>query len=170
MKATCIAAWTAAVLAFASPAIASAAGAQFQHEVEKIVREHPQVTIFDDVQARVEGTSVVLAGKVTTPTKKTELERRIARVDGVSEVRNHIAVLPASTADDELRRRVARAIYGSPAFWSYAAMANPPIHIIVERGYVTLRGAVHTAADRTLAGSLATGLGEAGVNNELRIR
>ena len=46
-------------------------------------------------------------------------------------------------------------------------MANPPIHIIVERGRVTLTGVVNSNVDRMLARSLATGFGELSVTNEL---
>jgi hypothetical protein len=47
-------------------------------------------------------------------------------------------------------------------------MANPPIHIIVERGHVTLTGVVNNNVDRMLARSLAVGSGELSVTNELR--
>jgi osmotically-inducible protein OsmY len=102
------------------------------------------------------------------PYKKDDLEKRIARIDGVRTLRNDIGVLPVSTFDDQLRYRVARAIYGNPSFWNYAAMANPPIHIIVERGHVTLAGVVNSNVERMLARSLATGLGEFSVTNTLR--
>ena len=134
----------------------------------RAVRECPQVTIFDDVDARVDGSAVLLTGKVTAPAKKAEIERRVASIDGVREVRNEIDVLPPLPSDDDLRHRVARAIYGNPTFWSYAAMSNPPIHIIVERGHVILRGTVGTNVERSMARSLATGLGEQSVVNELR--
>ena len=81
---------------------------------------------------------------------------------------NEIEVLPVSIYDDELRRKIARAIYGNSAFWRYAAMVNPPIHIIVERRRVTLTGVVGTEVDRPLARSLATGRGKLSVVNELR--
>ena len=77
-------------------------------------------------------------------------------------------MLPVSPFDDQLRYRVARAIYGNPSFWNYAAMANPPIHIIVERGHVTLAGVVNSNVERMLARSLATGLGELSVTNALK--
>jgi hyperosmotically inducible periplasmic protein len=137
-------------------------------KLDRAVRQCPQVTIFDDVAARVDGSAVLLTGKVTSPLKKEELEKRVARIDGVGEVRNEIAVLPPLTSDDDLRHRVARAIYGNPSFWPYAAMANPPIHIIVERGHVILRGTVGSNTERTMARSLATGLGELSLTNELR--
>jgi len=73
-----------------------------------------------------------------------------------------------STWDDELRFRIARAIYGNSSFWNYAAMANPPIHIVVKRGHVTLVGTVNNNVERMLARSLATGFGEFTVKNELK--
>ena len=109
-----------------------------------------------------------MTGKVTAGSKKDEIEKRVARIDGVNEVRNEIAVLPPLSSDDELRHRVARAIYGNPTFWSYAAMSNPPIHIIVERGHVILRGTVNSNVQRTMARTLASGLGERSLINELR--
>jgi osmotically-inducible protein OsmY len=47
-------------------------------------------------------------------------------------------------------------------------MANPPIHILVENGRVTLTGVVHSNVERAMARSLATGWGEFSVENELR--
>jgi osmotically-inducible protein OsmY len=137
-------------------------------QLGRAIRECPQVSVFDDVDARVDGSSVLLTGKVTTGSKKEEIEKRVAKVDGVREVRNEIAILPPLSSDDDLRRRVARAIYGNPTFWSYAASANPPIHIIVERGHVVLRGTVSSNMERTMARSLASGLGERSLINELR--
>ena len=137
-------------------------------QLGRAIRECPKVGIFDDVVAQVDGTSVLLTGKVTAGSKKDEIEIRVARIDGVNDVRNEIAVLPPLSSDDELRHRVARAIYGNPTFWSYAAMSNPPIHIIVERGHVILRGTVNSNVQRTMARTLASGLGERSLINELR--
>jgi osmotically-inducible protein OsmY len=77
-------------------------------------------------------------------------------------------VLPVSQFDDGLRFRIARAIYGNSSFWNYAAMANPPIHIVVNRGHVTLTGTVNSNVERVLARSLAVGFGEFNVVNELK--
>ena len=132
------------------------------------VNTYPQFTIFDDVNASVEQGIVTLSGKVTMPYKKNDIGKRVAGIDGVAEVQNNIDVLPVSGFDDQLRRRVARAIYSNPSFWNYAAMANPPIHIIVEHGRVKLTGVVNSNVERMLARSLATGLGELSVESELR--
>ena len=111
---------------------------------------------------------MVLTGKVTMPFKKSDIEQRVAKIDGVRSVRNDITVLRVSPFDDELRYRISRAIYSNPSFWNYASMANPPIHIIVEGGHVTLAGVVNSNVERMLARSLATGLGELSVTNALK--
>lgn len=141
---------------------------QIADGVSRTLAAFTQLTIFDDVTARVEEQTVTLTGKVTMPYKRKDLEARIARIDGVRGVRNEIGVLPVSPFDDDLRYRVARAIYGNPSFWNYASMANPPIHILVEHGHVTLTGVVNNNVERMLARSLATGLGGLSVTNALR--
>jgi osmotically-inducible protein OsmY len=137
-------------------------------EIGRALTGYTKLTIFDDVNAQVENGAVLLTGKVTMPFKKTDIEKRVGKIDGVRSLRNDIGVLPVSQFDDELRYRVARAIYGNPSFWNYAAMANPPIHIVVEGGHVTLAGVVNSNVERMLARSLATGQGELSVTNALK--
>jgi hypothetical protein len=141
---------------------------QVFRDISDSVHRYSQFSIFDGIEASVTEGRVVLDGWVTMPFKKDEIGRRLAEVPGVQEVRNEITVLPVSIEDEELRKRVARAIYGNPAFYRYAAMPRPPIHIIVENGGVTLTGVVPTEVDRALARSLATGKGERSVACELR--
>jgi hyperosmotically inducible protein len=169
MKPRLIVAMVIATLTLASGAAAQDRRDQrIADDISASVRSYPQFTIFDDVHGQVDDGVVVLTGKVTMPYKKSDIERRVARIDGIREMQSEITVLPVSIYDDDLRRRVARAIYGSPSFWNYAAMANPPIHIIVENGRVTLTGVVNSNVERAMARSLATGLGELSVVNELR--
>ena len=138
------------------------------NDIARQVNSYSRFTIFDDVNISVENGLVTLSGKVTMPYKKNDIARRVTDVNGVREVMNQIEVLPVSPFDEELRLRIARAIYGNPSFWTYAAMANPPIHIIVEHGKVTLTGVVNSNVERMLARSLATGWGELSVTNYLR--
>jgi hyperosmotically inducible periplasmic protein len=137
-------------------------------EVGRVLNRYTRLTIFDDINASVENGAVVVTGKVTMPYKKDDLGKQIAAIDGVHSVQNDIGVLRVSQYDDELRYRVARAIYGNSSFWNYAAMANPPIHIIVDGGHVTLAGVVNSNVERALARSLAIGQGELSVTNELK--
>jgi hyperosmotically inducible protein len=137
-------------------------------EMARQINQYAQLTIFDYVSGSVENGVLTLTGKVTMPFKKDDIGRRASKISGVREVLNNIDVLPVSSYDEDLRLRIARAIYGHSAFWRYGARANPPIHIIVERGHVTLTGVVNSNVDRMLARSLATGFGEFSVTNDLR--
>ncbi len=137
-------------------------------DVARSVERYTQFTIFDDISANVKDGVVTLSGKVTMPYKREDIEKRVAKVDGVRKVTDQITVLPVSQFDDELRYRIARSIYGHSNFWSYAIMPNPPIHIVVERGRVTLTGVVQSEVDRMLARSLATEFGALSVTNDLK--
>src|SRR5262249_37748323 len=141
---------------------------QVLKDVATSVDRYAQFTIFDDVSASVKDGVVTLTGKVTMPYKKDDIAKRVAKVDGVTSVRDQIGVLPVSQFDDELRYRIARSIYGNSNFWNYAIMPNPPIHIVVEHGRVTLTGVVNSNIDRVLARSLAAQLGAFSVTNDLK--
>lgn len=165
----------AATLLFAFMLCATAAASaqerkdlQVFRDISDQVNRYTQFTIFDSVEASVTQGRVVLDGWVTMPFKKDDIERRVRGVAGVTAVENKIQVLPVSQFDDELRFRIARAIYGNSSFWNYAAMANPPIHIVVNRGRVTLEGVVQSNVERQLARSLATGFASFEVKNQLK--
>ena len=141
---------------------------QIFNDVSNAVNRYAQFTVFDDVSANVHEGVVTLSGKVTMPYKREDIEKRVAKVDGVTAVKNSIDVLPVSQFDDELRYRIARAIYGNASFWNYASMANPPIHIVVDHGRVTLSGVVNTEVEKMLARSLATQFGAMSVTSNLK--
>jgi hyperosmotically inducible periplasmic protein len=141
---------------------------QVFNDVSNAVNRYERFTIFDDVAASVKDGVVTLTGKVTMPYKKTDIAKRVDRVDGVTQVIDKIEVLPVSQWDDQLRYRIARAIYGNDNFSNLAIMANPPIHIVVQNGRVTLTGVVQSEVDRALARSLASGRGELSVKSELK--
>ncbi len=169
MKYRIVVAVVAALLGIARPSLAQPRPETLPADIAGSVTTYSRYTIFDDVRAHVEGSTVTLSGKVTLAVKKHELGKRVAALPGVTAVRNEIDVLPALPSDDELRHRVARAIYSNSAFWRYAAMPTPPIRILVDHGRVTLTGIVATEGDRMLARSLATGQGESSLACELRI-
>ena len=137
-------------------------------DISREVNGYPRFTVFDDVAASVTGGEVTLTGRVTMPFKAKDIASRVAKVPGVVSVRNDIRVLPTSLFDDDLRYRISRSIYASPAFWHYASMSNPPIHILVENGHVTLTGVVHDDVERALARSLASSWGALSVASQLK--
>jgi hyperosmotically inducible protein len=141
---------------------------QVLNDISRTVNRYTHFTIFDDVNAQVNEGVVTLTGKVTMPYKRDDIMKRVADVDGVVEVRDNIQVLPVSQSDDQLRYQISRAIYGNPNFWNYAIGPNPPIHIIVDHGHVTLTGVVNNDVDRMIARSLVTQFGVFSVKNQLK--
>ena len=104
----------------ASAAFASDERKDFQiaKDVVSAVNRYAYFTIFDDITIGVDDGVVTLDGKVTMPYKADEIRKRVVKVDGVKEVQNRISVLPVSSWDNELRYRIARAIYGNSNFWN----------------------------------------------------
>ncbi|UCF39246.1 MAG: BON domain-containing protein [Acidobacteriota bacterium] len=126
--------------------------ASVRHELVML----PYHSIFDNLEFQVEGGQVTLSGQVVRPTLKKAAERVVAKLPNVQSVVNNIEVLPASPYDSQIRLAVYRAIYRNPNFVRYANRALPPIHIIVNRGNVTLVGAVGSEIDRVIAGMRAS--------------
>jgi osmotically-inducible protein OsmY len=141
---------------------------QVFNDIADQVNRYTQLTIFDSISASVTDGRVVLSGWVTMPFKRDDLEKRVRKVEGINSVDNKIGVLPVSQFDDELRFRIARAIYSHSLFWNYAAMVNPPIRVVVNHGRVTLEGVVQSNVERMLARSLASGFGAFDVKNDLK--
>jgi len=157
------------IAALATTAAAQGADSALIGRVADAIRAYPHFSIFDDVMVDAKDGVVTLTGCVTMAYKRDEIVARAGRVEGARSVTNEIHVLPASSSDAALRTKIAEAIYGHPSFWRYAAMTNPPIHIIVANNRVTLTGMVTTDVDRTLAVTLAHVPGAIDVVNKLRL-
>ena len=145
---------------------------------ERLIREvrHelvmlPYYSVFDNLEYRVEGDVVTLQGQVTRPTLRSDAERAVMRIEGVTNVVNTIEVLPLSPADDQIRRAVYRALFAEAStLFRYGMGAVPPIHIIVKNGRVTLVGVVYNEADKNTATLLASrASGTFSLTNSLRI-
>jgi hyperosmotically inducible protein len=150
-------------------ALAQISDRELGARIAETIINYPYYSVFDSVEVNVENRTVTLLGRVTTPRKKEDIEKRVMKIDGIRALANEIGVLPVSQSDDNLRYRVARAIYGHTMFWMYAQMPVPPVHIIVERGRITLTGTVETEVQRSLAGTLAQVGGNFGVTNRIRV-
>ena len=130
----------------------------------------PYYGVFDNLEYRVVGYRVELYGQVVRPTLKSDAERVVQRIEGVERVDNHIQVLPVSTFDDQIRFAEYRAIYRHPVMTKYAIQPVPPIHIIVNRGNVTLVGVVDSKMDSQVAYLQANSVPNVfSVTNKLRI-
>ncbi len=131
----------------------------------------PFYGVFDNLSYAVaqDGT-VTLMGQVVKPVLKSDAENSVKRIEGVEKVVNNIEVLPLSPMDDRIRRSTYRAIYGNTVLNQYALRAVPPIHIIVNRGHVTLVGGVARQMDKQVAEMQAKSVsGVFSVTNNLQV-
>jgi osmotically-inducible protein OsmY len=129
----------------------------------------PYYGVFDNLAYRVDGSKVTLFGQVREPKLKSDAEKAVKGIEGVSAVDNQIEVMPLSGNDDGTRVAVYRAIYSKPSLQRYQMGAVPPIHIIVKNGDVTLEGVVANEMDKNVAGIAANGVGGVHkVTNNLR--
>lgn len=116
--------------------------------VAETIQRYPYYTVFDYISGSVKDGAVILSGKVTAvPDKANDLTERVARVRGVQDIQNRIETINLSRADDELRFRLARRIFSHPSFERFGNRPNPPFHVVVENGIVTLIGYVQSRTE-----------------------
>ena len=151
----------------------------------------PDYSVFDWLTFGVQGHTVILNGYASRPILKSEAEKVVKGIKGVSSVENNIKVLPYSPMDDRIRVQTLVHIYGQPALRKYTSapvsedlypsvsrMAggitqDPPqgyfaIHIIVNNGHVTLEGVVDSAMDAEIADAQANSVpGVFSVNDDI---
>jgi osmotically-inducible protein OsmY len=106
---------------------------------------------FNNFEIGVNRGVVTISGQARTPTDKDSALSIVENAPGVTDVIDNIKVLPTSPFDDELRLRVARAVYGAPPLQKYAMDPQAPIRIVVDHGNVTLYGVVDSALDEQVA-------------------
>ena len=158
----------------AAHALPKADNPMSQVRIERSVRHElvmlPQLSIFDNLAYKVEGGTVTLYGQVRDAFLKDEAASVVKKIEGVESVNNQIEILPVSFMDDGIRRREARAIYGSTTLSRYSMGSLPSIRIIVKNGNVTLEGVVDSKTDKNVAGIRANGVpGVFSVTNNLQV-
>ena len=141
-----------------------------EQRVHSALLKLPYYGVFDHLAYQVNGDQVRLTGEVSWPVLKTDAERAVRGVEGVTSVTSDIKVLPVSLNDNRLRLATYWAIYGQPTLARYRINPHPPIRIIVENGHVTLKGVVGSEMDRTIAYMQANGVpGAFSVTNNLQV-
>ena len=163
----------ATVLLTILPAVAMAQGAidpQLSRRVRRELVTLPYYGVFDNLGYSINGGNVTLYGQVVRPTTRSDAERRVKKIAGVTRVVNNIKVLPLSRFDDQIRAATFRSIANMGGLHRYLRGTNPSIHIVVDRGHVTLEGVVSGSGDRTLAYHAANRVpGVFSVRNNLRV-
>jgi hyperosmotically inducible protein len=169
-------AWLAIAITLCVPALLVAQNQNspaYQRLVKEVRHELvmlPYLGVFDNLEYKVDGSTVTLIGQVTRPTLKSDAENVVKKIEGVEKVDNQIEVLPLSADDDRIRRAVYMALARNSQLDRYFMQALAPIRIIVKNGQVTLEGVVATKADSDLASITAKGVpGAFSVTNHLRV-
>lgn len=163
----------AAAAALGAPTASNEPGLSQEQIAKKVRRELvtlPYYGVWDNLAYKVEGDTVTLYGQVVRPTTRTDAERRIRKIKGIERVVNNIEVLPLSSFDDSVRVRTFRALVRAGGLYRYMMGTNPSIHIIVNRGHLSLEGVVSSRGDAQLAYITARGVtGAFSVTNNLRV-
>ena len=127
-------------------------------------------TPFNSINIGVKDGVVTLSGTVYGPPDKDSALGLVANTPGVKDVVDNLEVAPVSPMDDQLRLRLARAIYGTPELQKYAVDPAKPIRITVVNGNVTLSGVVDSKMDHDIANLKANSVpGVFKVVNDLQI-
>ena len=167
-------------------------------QVQKKLAGLSNFGVWDWITFDIKGGVLTLNGYASRPTLKSDAERAVKGIQGISSVDNKIVVLPYSPMDDRIRAEVYNRIYTQPSLRKYNAnqgslgraigpgngvalaaggITNTPplgfhaIHIIVNRGQVTLYGIVINKSDSQVAGIQAnTAPGAFKITNDLIVQ
>jgi len=124
-------------------------------DVERAILRWERYGPFDAVGVEVRDGAVSLGGWVESPWKRSQIEERLTRIDGIRDVINNLRVQGFSQGDVSLRTEVFTKIYGDPLFERYANLVDPPVRVYVDRGRVTLVGIVGSRLEQVAVGHIA---------------
>ena len=126
--------------------------------------------MFNNLTLQVQNGIATVGGVVHDYPDRDSALAIVETMPGVKGIVDNIEVAPTSNFDDELRVRLAQAIYGDPVLAKYRLNPVKPIRIIVENGHVTLEGAVDSSMDKIIAGTRANEVsGVFSVQNNLMV-
>jgi len=127
-------------------------------------------TAFNAISVNVQNGVVTLGGHAYDYVDRDSALALVSTYPGVKDVINDIEVDPTSIVDDQIRLRVAHAVYGYPSLNKYAINPAKPIRISVQNGNVELYGTVDSQADKETAYIRANGVpGVFSVKNYLEV-
>jgi len=140
--------------------------AQLAQEVGKALKSYSHYTVFDYIDGNVRNGVVTLSGVVALSQlelgnivdKHPEIIERIEKIRGVQDLKDQIKVVEYLPSDDAIRYELATRIISDPLFRQYS-FNNPPIHMVVDHGHVTLIGIVASPIERQKAYEIARSIG-----------
>jgi osmotically-inducible protein OsmY len=149
---------------------------QLAQEVGKALRTYSHYTVFDYIDGNVNNAVVTLKGVVALSQlqlgnivdKHSEIIERIQKIRGVQDLKDQIKVVEYLPSDDAIRYELATRIINDSLFKQYS-FNNPPIHMVVDHGHVTLVGIVASPIERQKAYEIARSIsGVFTVDNQVK--
>jgi osmotically-inducible protein OsmY len=126
--------------------------------------------VFNSLTVGVDSGTVTVGGDVRDYPDRDSAIAIVETTAGVRDVVDEIDVAPISRFDDDLRIRLARAIYGQSSLQKYALDPQAPIRIVVKDGHAELAGIVQSDFDRQIAYTQASSVpGVFSVQNNLMV-
>ena len=107
--------------------------------------------MFNAIGVKVDQGVATLDGHARTYVDRASALALVSTTPGVLDVVDSIEVDPVSPLDDDIRIRVARAVYGDSALRKYMINPAKPIRISVQKGNVSLYGTVDSRMDAQIA-------------------
>ena len=152
----------------AGPAVSDAKPEKtIEQQIFKRIASLPRYGVFDLINFEVQGDTVILSGKTITLGTKRAAANAVKDLPGIRNVVNNIEELPPSGYDNSIRRGILRE-FADKGLYQYLWEPNPSVHIIVDRGRVSLEGYVNNRSDANLMNILANGVpGTMKVENNL---
>ncbi len=133
-------------------------------DILSVIANLPDYTVYDWLTFGIKDKVVYLRGIVHRTSLRSQAPAAVKKVKGVKEVKNEIDYTRTPKSDEQLRRQVYRAIYDTfmqpyaKEAMYYAAGARSslprgphPIHIVVVKGDVRLKGYVFSEQDKQTA-------------------
>jgi osmotically-inducible protein OsmY len=138
--------------------------------IGRAIDGYPYYTVFDYIDATIRQGVVTLIGSVTPDMSKSDdITEAVAKVRGVQEIRNQIVTLPTQQGDDDIRSSLYSRITNDSNFEGVPIDRQPPFHIVVDHGVVTLYGWVQGEIEYRKLESIARSTsGVLRVNNNLK--
>ncbi len=145
--------------------------AEIVKDMRREVLRYPRLTAFDNIEFSVDHGAVVLSGSVLQPYRRDDIDKIVARIDGVRSVKNEIGVQDPSPFDAALRWQIYSRIYGriGSVLPGAGQRSDAPVRIVVNNGRVTLTGWVNSKVDRFLVGDAARSTLAFAVDNQVKV-
>jgi osmotically-inducible protein OsmY len=155
------------------------------HLIRQRLEFLPAYTVFDWLEFRVEGTTVILSGMAASPELPARAMRVISALPVIEKTVSLVERLPDSLQDDVIRAEAYSRIYKDPILANHRSLfgrlapheeesglpSGPhAIRILVRDGFLTLRGEVSSAFELERARQLAREIhGVVGFECRLRV-